>query len=548
MKKAELILYSNVIDTISDRGIIAGGIAIEGGRLLAVGTRDEIKAYQGEDTLIKEYGDCLITPGLCEAHMHIFEGAMADSEYYLSEIVSSKSEEDCVRMLKEFAGKHPEYPSYIGGGWFPANWKDAPLPSKLSLDAVVSDKPVYLDAADYHTTWTNSKGMELKGITKELAVQTQGIDTFPDGEPNGIFKENAAFLLKPFPSPVPEERKDLLMLEIMQRMNRFGITSLADVSHVSCEEAEELFRPLKQYLKDDIMPMRVSIYMGLSQEEDFDPRELDRLAEYKNTMSGDMLRMPGLKFMVDGVTSTHTAALLAPYEDRPETSGYLNYPEESYEKAIVEANRAGLSVRLHSIGDLAIQKSLDWFAKGREAARESGKLSGLRNGIEHIEAITPEDIPRFQELNVIASMQPIHLIQDAGEKEYRIGRERCRYEWPIRSLQEAGAILAFGSDFPVEQYDVFRNLHAAVTRCYSDGTPVGVNTEEEKVTLEEAIRHYTWGGAYLMGMEDCLGSLEPGKYADIAVFDRNLFTTAPEDIEKAEVLLTVVNGKIVYER
>jgi predicted amidohydrolase YtcJ len=547
MEKADLILFSNVIDTVSEKGIIAGGIAVSGNKILAVGTREEMKPYQGEATQVKEYTDGLITPGICEAHMHIFEGCMADSEYFLSEIVYSKSEEDCVRMLKEFADKHPEYPSYIGGGWFPTNWRDAPLPSKKSIDAVIPDKPVYLDAADFHTTWTNSKGMEVKGITKEMAAESQDIEAFPDGELRGIFKENAAFLLRPFPSPVPKEKKELLMLEMMQRMNRFGITSLADVSHVYCEEAEEAFRPLRQYLQEGILPMRVSIYMGMSLEG-FDKEELKKLEEYKNTMTDDMLRMPGLKFMVDGVTSTHTAALSEPYTDRADTAGYMNYPQDSFEKVIVEANRAGLSVRVHSIGDLAVKKSLDWFEKGSLAAKESGKLSEIRNAIEHIESMAAEDIERFQELNVIASMQPIHLIQDAGEKEYRIGAERCRYEWPVRSLQEAGAVLAFGSDFPVEQYDVFRNLHAAVTRCYSDGTPVGVNVEEEKIGMEEAIRHYTYGGAYLMGMEDRVGTLEPGKYADIAVFDRNLLATAPEDIEKAEALLTVVNGEIVFEK
>lgn len=547
MEKADLILYSNVIDTVSDKGILSGGIAIKEQKILAVDTREVIKNYQGEHTIIKEYGDRLITPGFCEAHMHLFEGAMADSEYFCSDIVNSKSEEDCIRILKEFAAKHPDYPCYLGGGWFPANWNDAPLPTKKSLDEIIADKPVYLDAADFHTTWTNSKGMEVAGITKEMAAEIQGIDTFPDGELNGIFKENAANLLRPFPSAVPEEKKELLMLEMMQRMNRFGITSIADVSYTFCEDAEVLFRPLKQYLKDGILPMRVSIYMGQSLEE-VNPEELKKLVEYKKAYADDMLRIPGLKFMVDGVTSTHTAALIEPYTDCPDKVGYLNYPQENYEKAIIEANRAGLSVRVHSIGDLAVKKSLDWFEKGVQAASESGKLCEIRNAVEHIESIAEEDIPRFQQWNVIASMQPIHLIQDAGEKEYRIGKERCRYEWPVRSLQEAGAVLAFGSDFPVEHYNVFRNLHAAVTRCNSDGSTVGVNVAEETVSMEDAIRHYTYGGAYLLGMEEKTGTLEPGKYADIAVFDRNLLTTEPEDIEKAEAILTVVGGKIVYEK
>ena len=547
IEKASLILYSNVIDTVSDKGIIAGGIAISGQKILAVASREMIEKYIGEDTILKEFFDKLITPGLCEAHMHLFEGAGADSEYFCSEIVGSKSEADCVRILKEFATLHPEYPCYIGGGWFPANWNDAPLPSKKSLDEIISDKPVYLDAADFHTTWTNSKALEVSGITKEMAKEIQGIDTFPDGELSGIFKENAANLLRPYPSSVPEDRKDYLMLEMMKRMNKFGITSLADVSYTKCEAAEELFRPLSRYLSEGSLPMRLSIYMGQSLEA-FDPKELEQLVAYKNAYPDDMLRIPGLKFMVDGVTSTHTAALLEPYTDRPDTIGYMNYPEESYEKAIVEANRVGLSVRVHCIGDLAVKKSLDWFEKGAEAARESGNLSQLYNAIEHIESMAVEDIPRFKELNVIASMQPIHLIQDAGEKEYRIGNERCRYEWPVRSLQESGAVLAFGSDFPVEHYNVFRNLHAAVTRCNSDGKPVGVNVAEETISMEEAIRHYTYGGAYLMGMEDKLGTLEAGKYADIAVFNCNLLEIEPENIEKAEAILTVVNGKIVYEK
>jgi predicted amidohydrolase YtcJ len=545
--KADIILYSNVIDTVSDKGVINGGIAISGQKILAVGTREEIETYCNANTQVKEYKDCLITPGFCEAHMHLFEGAQADSEYFLSEITNSKSEKECLEMLKSYAKEHPEYPCYIGGGWFPANWNDAPLPDKYALDKVIPDKPVYLSAADYHTVWTNSIAMQEKGITKEIAEKIKGIDTFSDKEPSGIFKETARLVLEPLPSPVPEEKKDLLMLDLMKRMNCFGITSLADVSHINCQEADELLRPLKIYQKENILPMRVSIYMGFEGER-FKEEELQKLVEYKETMSDDMLRMPGLKFMVDGVTSTYTAALIEPYTEQPELSGYLNASEDVYESNIIEANKVGLSVRLHSIGDYAIKKSLDWFDKGQSAAKKSEKISEVRNAVEHIEALSKEDIPRFRELNVVASIQPIHLIQDAGEKEHRIGEKRSKYEWPIHSLQKSGAMIAFGSDFPVEQYDVFRNLHAAVTRCNEKNIPVGINAKEERISMEDAIRHYTLGGAYLLGMEDRLGSLEPNKYADIAVFDRNLLNVTDQEIKETQVLLTLVNGSIVYEK
>jgi predicted amidohydrolase YtcJ len=547
MKKADYILYSNCIDTVGKQGIINGGIAISGNKILAVGTREELEIYKYQDTVMKEYGDCLITPGLCEAHMHIFEGAKVDSVYFCSDIIYSKSEEDCVRIVKEFAEKHPDYPCYCGGGWFPATWNDAPLPTKKSLDEILPDKPVYLDAADFHTVWTNSKGMEAAGITREMAAEIQGIGTFPDGELNGIFKEEAANLLRPFYKAVPEEKKESLILDMFQRMNRYGITSVGDVSYVSAGKGREEFKPLAKYFREDNLPMRVSLYMGQSLEP-YKEEELQEVLDFKNTYSDDMLRVSGLKFMVDGVTSTHTAALLEPYSDKTGECGFMNHPEEVFEQAVVNANRAGLSVRVHAIGDLAVRKSLDWFEKGQKAASENGKLSGLRNAVEHIESIAKEDIPRFRNLNVTASMQPIHLIQDAGEKEYRIGVRRCRYEWPVRSLQEKGAILAFGTDFPVEHYNVFRNLHAAVTRSTSHGITVGVNASEEVITMEDALWHYTWGGAYLMGMEDRLGSLEPGKYADIAVFNCNLLTLAADEIEKAEVEFTMVNGKVVYEK
>ncbi|MEL7658187.1 MAG: amidohydrolase family protein [Bacillota bacterium] len=239
---------------------------------------------------------------------------------------------------------------------------------------------------------------------------------------------------------------------------------------------------------------------------------------------------------------TYTAYLLEPYSDNPETVGFSNYPAELYEECIVGANKEGFGVRLHCIGDAAVRLALDAFEKSNH--QNDNRM--LKNTIEHIESIHADDIPRFAQLGVVASMQPIHLPLDVNEKISRIGEERCQYEWPFKTMLENNATLAFGTDFPVASINPFPNIYAAVTRCDEHGELFGINPQE-RISLAETLRAYTYGSACAINREKELGTLEAGKLADIVVLDRNLFAVSEAEIPVTSVALTVMDGQIVYK-
>ena len=247
------------------------------------------------------------------------------------------------------------------------------------------------------------------------------------------------------------------------------------------------------------------------------------------------------------MTSTYTGFLIEPYYDKNDMTGSPNYPKEVYEKRIIAANKRGLGVRLHCIADGSVRLALDAFEAANHATQNEGNHKNIKNSIEHCENIHPDDIPRFKELGVIASMQPYHLTLDFNEKISRIGKERCRYEWPHRSLLDAGARLAFGTDYPVVDFNPFPSIYAAVTRCDDEGNPTGINPEE-RISLTEALQAYTYGSACAYGREKELGTLERGKLADIVVVDRDLFSIHQSEIKDCRIEMTIMDGKVVYKR
>jgi predicted amidohydrolase YtcJ len=502
----------------------------------------KIDSWVGETTKVLSYDDQLIMPGFVDAHVHYFMGAISASEHMCTEIAASSSEEECVAIIKKFAAEHPSEKRIIGIGWFPANWHDAPLPTKRSLDRAITDRPVYLISADVHTFWMNSIALEEAGITADLKTRSGEIGKFENGELNGLLFEPEAFM--PAMAKVMDLDKETMKevhRKFLAHIAGCGVTSISEMSADDyTETTDKNYAVVKEMEEAGELTSRIHLYTRLSGITDF-----SKALELKKRYFSDKLRLSGVKGFVDGVTSTYTGYLLKPYSDKPETAGIgvPIEPREEMEASVLAANAAGLAVRLHCIGDGAVRMALDLF----EASEKANGRHGLKNTIEHIESIHPDDIQRFGELEVIPSMQPYHLTLDLNEKISRIGRERCRWEWPHKSILEKGGKLAFGTDYPVVDFNPFPSIYAAVTRCDDEGNATGVNPEEA-ISLAEALIAYTAGAANAYGRLAELGTLEAGKLADVIVVDRNLFAVEPQKIKDASVCLTVMDGRIIFER
>lgn len=537
MQIADMVLKGMVFTALQDEPF-EGGVAVNGNKIAAVCTGSGIDGWIGPETKVYDCPDRLIMPGFIDAHEHLFIGAIASSEHMTTDIAASVSEEDCLRIIGEYYRSHPDEVRIRAQGWFLNNWGNAPLPSRYTLDKVIPDKPAYLLSADGHTCWVNTRGLEELGYDENTVLENGEICLGEDGKPTGILCEvgrpvfDIMYTL-PFPQMKQAEA------DFFKGLARCGVTTISDMDTTKPTPAMRgKFDAAKELEQEGRLTARVNLYLDLATESDYEEHK-----KWREEFCTDKLRIRGLKQLIDGVTSTYTGLLLEPYSDHPELTMEPVYKKEEYARWIQQGNKDGFDVRLHCIGDGAVRMALDLY---EEADRINGKNPAIRNSVEHIETIAPEDIPRFKELGVIASMQPEHLPLDLNEKINRCGMERCRLEWPHRSLIDAGAILAFGTDYPVVDYNPFPGVCAAVTRCDASGQPTGVNPKE-RISLAEALKAYTAWAAYAYGMEDKTGTLEPGKLADIAVIDKNLFAVHPPELRHRKVVLTVMDGQVVYE-
>lgn len=536
MLYADLIIKSNAIYTGKAAVPQRGCVVIKDGRILEVCNDEEAEAYYQEGkTEVNSYEDGMVMAGFIDAHAHFFMGAGFQSDNFV-DLAETKSPQDCVDIIKAHLIKNPHIKHVLGWGWFLINWGTEITPTKEILDENFPDIPLYLFCIDGHTCWINTKAMEVCGITKETEVKFGDIQKDNNGELTGLLFEVAAEA-KAFENGFASTEEDCE--KMLKYAARSGITSITDLaaSSVLEEEPRNYVRLLKAR-EEGKLTVRMHCYPSLGDDGDFTiAKQIRDKYQYPD------FKCSGLKQFIDGTTSLYTSPLLEPYSDRPQEQGYTNYSPELYRDVITKANREGFSVRVHAIGDRAVRVSLDAY----ENSQNENDLSQIRNCVEHAENIHPQDIPRFQKLGVIASMQPPHLPLDANEKTIRIGKERARYEWPCRSLLDTGAVLAFGTDYPVSPLGPMEVIHGAVTRCFLDGTPVG-SSPQEKITLKETLDAYTQGSAYSLGREDELGTLEKGKLADVVVLTKNLFDLKPQQYLDVEIQMTVMDGKVVYEK
>lgn len=537
--RADIILKSNAIfDSVKEEPF-DGFVAIKDNKIIGVGEKKGAEIFTGSDTKVYEFQDQLIMAGFHDSHTHLLMAGMFRT--YVN-LINARSEMEAVHMVKraaEEAGNHDGW--VIGFSWYHVFWDNRTLPTKKSLDEYFPDRPVFLLNAEAHGAWVNSKALELAGITKETPNPFGGeIARDEEGEATGFLYEAATGLVSKYALVLSLEEEKALIQTYMDGAAEYGITSVNDVQPYFHGNMGDL-RGYSQMDKSGELTVRIHAAPDLL-------GDLDQVEKWRETYRSDKLRVEMLKQFLDGVSTTHTALVVEEYADAPGNFGISLNDTEAIKNAVPEAHRRGFSVKLHSCGDQSARMALDYY---ENAINLYGK-NQCRHAIEHVEMIQEDDIPRFGQLGIIPSVQPEHiaLTQIFDENPYPItlGKERAGKTWPLKSLYDSAGVLAIGSDCPVVDNNPFLEIYRAVTRLHNDGKPEGGWNPSEKLSLYEVLRSYTYGSAYGVNREAELGTLEEGKFADIVVLDRNLFEVEYKEILESNVLMTIMDGNVVFER
>ena len=531
---ADLVLLNGKIWTVNDKQPEAEAVAILGQRIVAVGANADIRKLIGKTTKVIDLQGKRAVPGFNDAHVHFLDGGAGLASVQLRD---AKTPEEFRKRIGEFAAKLPKGRWVLNGNWDHENWTPANLPTRQLIDAVTPDNPVFINRLDGHMCLANSLALKLAGVTRETKDPDGGtIVRDTQGEPTGVLKDAAMnFVYKVIPAPSEDE-----MIEAVKAAMKYaaenGVTSVQDMS-----AAPEVLAVYQRLLKQDELTVRISGHQPLA--------EWQRLARVglKAGFGNDKLQVGALKGFADGSLGSTTALFFAPYLDDPKTAGLPSdemFPESKMRERILGADKAGLQVAVHAIGDKANQTILDFFA----AAEKQNGARDRRFRIEHAQHLRLAEIKRFAGQRVIASMQPYHAIDDGRWAENRIGPERAKGTYAFRALLDAGAVLAFGSDWFVAPMEPLMGIYGAVTRRTLDGKRPQGWVPEQKISVAEAVKAYTYGSAYASFTEAQKGTLEVGKLADLVVLSADIFKINPVEIEKARVVLTIFDGKVVYER
>lgn len=536
---ADLIFTTDVLFTGTEDHPLPGALALTGDRVVWAGPREELPdVLRGPNTTVVDWGNALVMPGFHDAHLHYFHSALYLSP--LAERFVGENEADAVARLAPLAARRPAGSWLLAQGWRDYLWNPPAMPSRDSLDAAYPDRPVAMYSGDAHTLWLNSCALERLGITEDSAPPAGGsYDKDADGRLTGIVREAAAMELMP---RIVDEFSTEELLDAYRSFERYlnehGVTGACDVSLMAM--------PGLDFVRDDLfaaldeageLTVRISMFPTLLADR-------SRLASLQERHTGPLLQARGFKQFFDGVSSQHTAWVHDPYANArfEGDCGRPTVEASAMEELVAPAADEGCAVRVHAIGDEAIHQCLDIFERHPVAAP-------ARHSIEHLENFQPDDIERLARAGVIASVQPRHITLDPGGPERDLGPERVPYMWPFRSLIDAGATLAFGTDSPVTDIDPVDAVYTAVTRRDADShEPASGWLPEERITLAEALRAYTAGSAAAAQRADELGTLEPGKFADIVVLDPNPFTLSADALQQTQVAATYVGGRQVYAR
>lgn len=530
---ADMIIFNADVHTMVKNLPRATAIAITGGKIVSVGDLEKIERHAGPKTKRIDAKGKLVLPGFNDSHVHFLDGGFSLSNINLRDAATP---EEFVRRIAEFAKKLPKGKWITGGEWDHEKWPGTPLPTKEMIDAVTPDNPVFINRTDGHMCLANSLTLKLAGITRDTTNVHGGFIVHDaKGEPTGILKDasmDAVWAVQPSPS---FSERIAAAKAASEYAASLGLTSVQDMS---ARDDVELYQALA-----DRGELKVRIYgmYPISQWE-----KLANKGIHAN-FGTPMVRMGGLKGFADGSLGSSTAYMFEPFSDDPKNSGLLGeqmFPEGIMLKRMIGADAAGLQLLTHAIGDKANYEILECYKK----VAEKNGVRDRRSRIEHAQHLRASEIPRFGAEHVVASMQPYHAIDDGRWCDSRIGPERSKGTYAFRSLLDSKAILAFGTDWTVAPLDPMLTIYAAVTRRTLDGKHPDGWVPEQKITVDEAVRAYTLGSAYAEFQDTVKGTISAGKYADIVMLDKNIFEMNPNDIPTTKVVLTILDGKIVYQR
>lgn len=482
-------------------------------------------------TIIDGQGKTLI-PGLIDAHGHILNYGLS---LLRADLVNSSSEQDAITKTLTYAKANSGLTWIQGRGWNQTQWPSNAFPSTKSLDKHFPDQPVWLKRVDGHAGWANSKAMALAGITK-ATKSPEGGDIIRDknGMPTGVFIDNAMALIDNSIAPLTIKQQKAVLVKAMDALASFGLTSVHDAGI----DTDNIVA-FKELSQENAMSIRVNAMLYLPSE-----KWQQTLADGQYQSKDDMFTFNSVKIQADGALGSRGAALIADYSDHPGQRGLLLNTPDEFDHLVHTAMSKGFQINSHAIGDHANKLVLDTYEKHIKAT----KTKALRHRVEHAQVLRLDDIPRFAELDIIASMQATHATSDKNMAQDRLGASRILGAYAWRKLLNANAVIAAGSDFPVESPNPFFGLHASITRQDHNNSPQGGWFADEKMTPLEAFRSFTLDAAYSGHQEKIIGSLAEGKKADFVLLEQNLFTIPEQDIWKITVSKTWVNGKLVYKK
>ncbi|HET6200844.1 MAG: amidohydrolase [Candidatus Acidiferrales bacterium] len=530
---ATLALIDGDIYTVASQPAHAQAIAIQGEKIVAVGANDDVRTWIGPHTRVIDLHGRFAMPGFNDAHTHLASAGMGMLTVNLEGAKSLAEFQQRIRAaLKNY--KPGEW--ITGRGWDHTLWPEKRFPTRFDLDAVSKDHPMIFGRVDGHVAVANSLALKLSGVTKDTPDPSAG-HIMRDGktsEPNGMLEEDAAMSLvyRHVPSATHELRRRGIELALADAVSH-GVTSIQDYS---TWQDFLVYRELKQEGK---LPLRITEWLTFTEP-------LVKLEEERRegTATDPWLKTGALKAFMDGSLGSRTAAMLSPYSDDPSTSGILRMQPKELNAMSIERDKAGFQLNFHAIGDKANRVALDAFA----AVLAANGPRDRRDRIEHAQIVAPEDFVRFADLHVIASMQPVHLLDDERWAGARIGPERSKGAYAWNSMRKHGVRLAFGTDYPVEGIDPLRGLYACATRELPEGGPSGGWEPQEKLSMADCISDYTTGSAYGEFEESAKGQIKPGMLADIVVYPVDITRIPAPQLLHTSADITITGGRIVYER